>query len=188
MGYYSCYLLVNQLAKPRAESPVSYEVSLIWLCVEVFQLRIYYCIFLRNLQWRSRSAVTPAWTSHVIGKRPCYWLKPFTSVFASLFGFAMQRYYDGTRKKMKTILKTFPDGEQGLSVAFSLLFSLCCISVFFVFFFFSFTLRENVSPVFACVSVFDRPFSPAGLISLGITMFTLHRKRLCIIGLCLCAS
>lgn len=84
---------------------------------------------------------------------------------------------------MKTILQTFPDREQGLSVAFSLLFSLCCISVFF-----SFTLKENVSSVFACVSVFDRPFSPAGLISLGIRKFTLHRKRLCIIGLCLCAS
>ena len=89
---------------------------------------------------------------------------------------------------MKTILQTFPDREQGLSVAFSLLFSLCCISVFFCFFFFSFTLKENVSSVFACVSVFDRPFSPAGLISLGIRKFTLHRKRLCIIGLCLCAS
>ena len=89
---------------------------------------------------------------------------------------------------MKTILKTFPDGEQGLSVAFGLLFSLCCISIFFVFFFFSFTLKENVSPVFACVSAFDRTFSPAGLISLGIRMFTLHRKRLCIIGLCLRAS
>ena len=148
MGYYSCYLLVNRLAKPRAESPVSYEVSLIWLCVEVFQLRIFYCIFLRNLRWRSRSTVTPAWTSHVIGKRPCYWLKPFTSVFASLFGFAMQRYYDGTRKKMKTILKTFPDGEQGLSVAFSLLFSLCCISVFFFFvFFFIYAKRKRISRV-----------------------------------------
>ena len=143
--------------------------------------------FLCNLQWQSRSTVTPAWTSHVIRKRPCYWLKPFLSVFASLFGFAMRRYYnDGRRKKMKTILPTFPDGKQGLSVAFSLLFSLCCISGFF-FFFFSFTLKENVYPVFACVSVFYRPFSPAGLISLGIRMFTLHRKRLCIIGLCLCA-
>ena len=45
MGYYSCFLLVNRLTKPRAESPVSYEFSLLWLCVQVFQLRIYYCIF-----------------------------------------------------------------------------------------------------------------------------------------------
>ena len=149
MGYYSYSLLVNRLTKPRAESPVSYEFSLIWLCVQVFQLRIYYCIFLCNLQWQSRSTVTPAWTSHVIRKRPCYWLKPFLSVFASLFGFAMRRYYnDGRRKKMKTILPTFPDGEQGLSVALSLLFSLCCISGFF--FFFIYAKRKCISRVRLC--------------------------------------
>lgn len=179
MGYYSCYLLVNRLAKPRADSPVSYEVSVIWLCVEVFQLRIYYCIFLRNLQWRSRSAVTPAWTSHVIGKRPCYWLKPFTSVSASLFGFAMQRYYHGTRKKMKTILKTFPDGEQGLSVSFG----LCPFQSVLHLRFFIYANRKRISRVFACVSVFDRPCSPAGLVSLGIRIFSLHGTRFRITGL-----
>ena len=147
MGYYSCSLLVNRLAKPRVESSLSYEFSLIRLCVQVFQLRIYYCILWRNLQWRSRSTVTPAWTSHVIGERPCYWLKPFTSVLAFLFGFAMEHYYnDGRRKKMKTIFRTFPDGEQGLSVALSLPFSLCCISVFFIY-----ANRKRISRVRLCL-------------------------------------
>ena len=53
---------------------------------------------------------------------------------------------------MKTILKTFPDGEQGLSVAFSLLFSLCCTSVFF-FFFFIYAKRKRISRVRLCFRV-----------------------------------
>ena len=111
--------------------------------------------------------------------------KPFTSVVASLFGFAMERYYnDGRREKMKTIFRTFPDGEQGLDYQFPLVSSSVCVASPF----FLFTLKKTHLP---CSRVFPSLVdfcSPAGLISLGIRMFTLHGTLFRITGLCLCAS
>ena len=57
--------------------------------------------------------------------------------------------------------------------------SVCCISVFFIY------ANKTYLPC--------SPMRPSWIdlvhqISLGITMFTLHRMRFCIIGLCLCAS
>ena len=35
-------LLVYRLAKPQADSPISYAFRLIWLCVRVFRVSVYY--------------------------------------------------------------------------------------------------------------------------------------------------
>ena len=42
MGHTSYSLLVHRVAKPRADSAISYAFRLIWLCVRVFWVRIYY--------------------------------------------------------------------------------------------------------------------------------------------------
>ena len=42
LGHTSYSLVVHQLAKPRADSPISYAFRLIWLFVWVFRVRIYH--------------------------------------------------------------------------------------------------------------------------------------------------
>ena len=42
MGHTSYSLLVHRVTKPRADSAISYAFRLIWLCVRVFRVRIYY--------------------------------------------------------------------------------------------------------------------------------------------------
>ena len=152
----------------------------------MFQVRIHYCILWCNLQWRRTSTVTLACTSHVIGKRPCYWPQTFyiRSCFSTWFrnGTLLQRRKKGENENdIPNVSRRWT--RSWLSVSFGLLFILCCTS-----FFFYFTLKKTHLP---CSLVFPSLVdfrSPAGLISLGIRMFTLHGTLFRITGLCLCAS
>ena len=69
MGHTSFPLLVHRLAKPRADSLVSYAFRLIWICVVVFQLRIYYYLFTQSFRNESH---------------PIFWCVSFHEVFAFL--------------------------------------------------------------------------------------------------------
>ena len=69
MGHTSFPLLVHRLAKPRADSLVSYAFRLIWICVVVFQLRMYYYLFTQSFRNESH---------------PIFWCVSFHEVFAFL--------------------------------------------------------------------------------------------------------
>ena len=69
MGHTSFPLLVQRLAKPRADSLVSYAFRLIWICVVVFQLRMYYYLFTQSFRNESH---------------PIFWCVSFHEVFAFL--------------------------------------------------------------------------------------------------------
>ena len=142
-----------------SRSPVSYAFSLIWLCVQVFQVRIYCCILWCNLQWRRTSTVTLACTSHVIGKRLCYW--PQTFYLHSCFSLVSQWNVITTTeegRKWKQYSERFQTMNKVLTISLlrSPLQSVLRLRFFFFFFFFLIYAKENASPVFACVSFFGR--------------------------------